>query len=168
MDFSELVLERYSVRKYLDKKVEKEKLDLILKAFQFAPTAANYQPFRLFVFKTKGKEDLFKKIYSPKWFSSAPLLLLGCVDESSAWVRSDKKNYAIVDIAIAFDHLILQAAELGLGTCWVAAFNPEKARELLKLPTNLEPIVFTPLGYPADSPRKKSRKKISELVEFVD
>lgn len=168
VEFSELILKRYSARNYSNKEVEKEKLDLVLNAFLFAPTAANKQPFKLFVYKTKGKEDLFKKIYSPEWFSKAPLLLLGCVDESKSWVRKDGKNYALVDLAIAFDHLVLQATELGLGTCWVAAFDPVKAKELLKLPKNLEPIVFTPLGYSTDFLGKKNRKNINELVTFVD
>ncbi|MCX6803421.1 MAG: nitroreductase family protein [Candidatus Diapherotrites archaeon] len=168
MDFSELVLKRYSVRSYSDKVVEKEKLTQILKAFQFAPSACNKQPFRLFVFKTKGKEALFQKIYPPNWFSKAPLVLLGCIDESRAWIRKDGKNYALIDLAIAFDHLVMQATELGLGTCWVAAFDPKKAKELLKLPANLEPVIFTPLGYALDSPAKKIRKELSEIVKFVD
>lgn len=168
MDFSDLVLKRYSVRQYSDAPVEKKKLDLILKAFQFAPTACNKQPFKLFVYKTKGREKDFFQIYDDEWFSSAPLVLLVCVDESRAWSRMDNKNYAFVDAAIAFDHLILQATELGLGTCWVAAFDPQKAKELLRLPNNLEPVVFSPLGYPADKIGKKSRKSLNELVEFVD
>jgi len=67
-------------------------------------------------------------------------------------------------MTIAMDHLILAVADLGLGTCWVGAFTPNAARNILKLPGDVEPIAFTPLGYPDDQPGYKSRKSIDELV----
>jgi len=81
-----------------------------------------------------------------------------------AWSRRDGVNYAVVDAAIAMDHLILAAADLGLGTCWIAAFDPTAAREVLQLPAEVEPIAFTPLGYPADTPGAKKRKPVADLV----
>jgi nitroreductase len=78
----------------------------------------------------------------------------------------DAKPYADVDVAIAMDHLILAATDLGLGTCWIAAFDPAVAREVLGLPGEVEPIAFTPLGYPADRPGRKRRKELSELVRY--
>jgi nitroreductase len=76
----------------------------------------------------------------------------------------DGKNYADVDATIAMDHLILAAADLGLGTCWIAAFDPKAAREVLGLPDDVEPLAFTPLGYPADNWRPKKRKSLAEIV----
>ena len=70
------------------------------------------------------------------------------------------------DLAIAMDHLILAAANAGLGTCWIGAFDAEAARELLALPDGVDPILFTPLGYPADEPKPKKRKELSELVRY--
>jgi nitroreductase len=81
-------------------------------------------------------------------------------------VRRDGKNYSDVDVAIAMDHLILAATELGLGTCWIAAFDPAAAREVLGLPEGVEPIAFTPLGYPAEQPGPKARKPLDELVRY--
>jgi nitroreductase len=78
----------------------------------------------------------------------------------------DRKNYSEVDVTIAMDHLILAATDLGLGTCWIAAFDPAAAREVLGLPDGVEPIAFTPLGYPADQPKPKKRKSLSELVRY--
>jgi len=83
-----------------------------------------------------------------------------------AWKRRDGKNYAEVDATIAMDHLILAATNEGLGTCWIGAFDPLAAREILGLPEDAEPIAFTPLGYPADSPRAKKRKSLKELVSY--
>ena len=76
------------------------------------------------------------------------------------------KPYVDVDVAITMDHLILAARSLDLGTCWVADFHPAAAREILGLPDGIEPIAFTPLGYPADQPRPKRRKSASELVRY--
>jgi nitroreductase len=83
-----------------------------------------------------------------------------------AWTRIDGKNYADVDTAIAMDHLILAAADQGLGTCWVAAFNPPAAREILRLSRDEEPVAFTPLGYPADEWKPKKRKALSSFVRY--
>jgi nitroreductase len=78
----------------------------------------------------------------------------------------DGKVYVDVDAAIAMDHLVLAATDVGLGTCWIAAFDPDAAREVLGLPEGVEPIAFTPLGYPADKPRTKKRKSLDDLVRY--
>jgi nitroreductase len=89
-----------------------------------------------------------------------------CAVPGEAWVRRDVVNYAFVDAAIAMDHLVLAATDLGLGTCWIAAFDPAAARQVLGLPEGVEPIAFTPLGYPAGRPGPKQRKALDELVRY--
>ncbi len=168
MEFIELVKKRYSVRAYKNDPVEDEKLDKILEAARFAPTAVNYQPFQIWVIKTDGKKEELKGIYQAEWFSEAPLVLCVCSIPENAWSRRDGKNYADVDAAIVMDHIILAATSLGLGTCWVGAFDVEEARKVLSLPEGVEPLVFTPLGYAADDLRPKSRKELSELVKYHD
>ena len=165
MDFSELIRTRYSVRAYKPDPVEEDKLQQVLDAARLAPTAANRQPFRLYVIPTAGREAELQRIYHRAWFTHAPLVLCICAAPGEGWVRMDGKGYTDVDAAIAFDHLVLAATELGLGTCWIAAFDPAAAREVLDLPADLEPIAFTPLGYPADKPRSKARKPLSDLVQ---
>ncbi len=168
MEFLDLVKNRFSVRSYKPDEVEEEKLNVILEAACLAPTAVNYQPFQLTVIKTQGLEDKLKRIYPANWFSEAPLVICLSVIPSKAWNRKDGKNYADVDGSIVMDHIILAATSLGLGTCWVGAFDPNAAREILDLPKNVEPLLFTPLGYPAEEPRVKQRKKLSEIVKFMD
>jgi nitroreductase len=108
-----------------------------------------------------------RRIYGREWFTQAPLVLCACGIPAQGWVRGyDGENYTVVDVAIAMDHLVLAAANLGLGTCWIAAFDPAAAREVLGLPDGVEPIAFTPLGYPADRPKSKRRKPLSELVRY--
>lgn len=166
MEFFELINKRYSVRAYQSKPVEQEKLNKVLEAANLAPTAANRQPFRIIVIHTRGKETELKRIYHRDWFSQAPLVICVCAVASEAWSRMDGKNYSDVDSTIAMDHLILAAADLGLGTCWIAAFDPDAAREILGLPDEVEPVAFTPLGYPADEWKPKKRKSLEEIVRY--
>jgi len=165
VEYSELIATRYSVRAYRPDPVEYEKLQAVLEAARLAPTAANRQPFQLVVMHTAGREGEIGKIYRRPWFVQAPLVIAVCAISSLAWVReSDRFNARLIDAAIVADHLILAAANLRLGTCWVAAFNVEAARNVLGLPDEAEPVIFTPLGYPADQPGPKIRKPLSELV----
>jgi nitroreductase len=165
MDFDTLIRERYSVRKYLPKPVEEEKLNKILEAAVLAPTAANRQAFRLIVVSTSGREDELKRIYAKDWFTQPPYVICACSLPTEGWTRKDGKNYSDVDVAIVMDHLILAAANQGLGTCWVGAFDPQAACQILNLPDDVEPVAFTPLGYPADEPGEKKRKTQDELVK---
>ena len=166
MEFSELIEKRYSVRAYKPHPVDDERLHQVLQAARLAPTAANRQPFQLIVIHTEGREAELKRIYGKDWFVHAPLVVCACGVPARGWVRRDGKSYCDVDVAIAMDHLILAAADAGLGTCWIGAFDPDAAREVLGLPDDVEPIAFTPLGYPADQPNPKKRKPLSDLVRY--
>ena len=165
MDFAKLTHARYSCRSYRPDPVPEEMVQKVLEAAAAAPTAVNRQPFRILVIGTKGREAELGRIYARDWFVQPPLILCICVETEAAWRRrQDGKSYGDVDAAIAFDHLILAATELGLGTCWIAAFDPAAAREVLALPEGVEPLVFTPLGFAADAPAPKKRKELGEIV----
>jgi nitroreductase len=166
MEFLELAKKRYSVRAYKNEAVEEDKLKVILEAARFAPTAVNYQPFQIIVIKTEGREEELKLIYQAEWFSEAPIVICVCAIPDNAWKRRDGKNYADVDATIVMDHIILAATSMGLGTCWIGAFDVNAAKEVLNLPEGVEPLIFTPIGYPADEIGEKKRKEISELVRY--
>jgi nitroreductase len=167
MEFSDLIAARYSVRAYRADPVEEEKLQYVLEAARLAPTAANRQPFQLIVLHTAGREEEIGRIYRRPWFVQAPMIIAVCAISSQAWVReSDRFNARLIDAAIVADHLILAATNLGLGTCWIAAFNVDAARDALRLPLEVEPVIFTPLGYPADVPGPRVRKPLVELVRY--
>ena len=168
MTFQELIKQRYSVRAYKPDDVPSDVIDIILEAAQLAPTAANRQSFRLFVIKKANFKEELKKIYPKDWFIQAPLVLGICGIPEKNWVRRDGKNYVDVDTAIVMDHVILAATELGLGTCWIGNFDPEEARKFLELSQDIEPVAFTPLGYPADHPGMKKRKPIEKLVHYIE
>jgi len=164
MEFSKVLLQRYSSRSYLPKRVEDEKLNAVLEAARLAPTAANLQPIKLIVIQTKDRKEDLRKIYNREWFTQARIVICAVGLLQKAWTRYDGKKYVSVDVAIAMDHLILTATSLGLGTCWIAAFDPVAAQNILGLPDDVEPIVFTPLGYPADKPKPKERKPLVDIV----
>lgn len=166
MEYFELIQKRYSVRAYKPDPVEDEKLQQVLEAARLAPTAANRQPYQIIVIHTEGRKADLKRIYQKDWFVEAPLLICAVGVPRMSWVRNDKRRYLDVDVAIVMDHLILAAADLGLGTCWVAAFDVVIARQILNLPADVEPLIFTPLGYPADQPETKERKALSDLVRY--
>jgi nitroreductase len=93
-------------------------------------------------------------------------LICVCAVKSEAWVSREKRNYVYVDVAIVMDHIILAATDLGLGSCWIGAFDKDEAREAFNLPDDLEPVVMTPLGYAADQPEPRERRSIEELVRY--
>ena len=166
MEFLELVEKRYSVRDYRSDDVEDEKLNTVLEAARLAPTAVNYQPFQIIVMHTKSRENELKRIYPAEWFVQPPLIICICAVRDKAWTRRDGKNFMDIDATIVMDHIILAATSVGLGTCWIGAFDAAATKEVLNLPEGIEPVLFTPLGYPADEPGTKIRKDLSELVRY--
>jgi len=164
MNFSELILHRYSVRAYHSDPVEPEKLNAILEAGRMAPTASNRQAFGIIVARPGADPEAFQRLYHREWMLQAPYLICICTLPEQAWKNVEAKNYADVDAAIVLDHMVLQAAELGFGTCIIADFNPPVARELFRLPEGVEPVLMFSLGYPADQPKPKMRKALSSLV----
>lgn len=166
MEFNEVIRKRYSTRSYRPDPIEEEKLNQILEAARLAPTADNRQPFRLIIIHTKGREEQLRRIYNREWFVQAPIIICACGVLTEGWVNRKGKSYMDVDVAIVMDHIVLEATNVGLGTCWVAAFDEDAAREVLGLPAHVVPIVFSPLGYPADQPSPKKRKSLDELIKY--
>lgn len=150
MSFIQLAKEqRFSVRKFKNQPVEKEKLDLILEAGRISPTACNYQPQRILVIEDAAVMAKLKQC--TRCHFDAPVVLLICYDKTTVW--KNRTNGTIggdVDASIVTTHMMLQVAELGLGTTWVGAFDHQKTRELFQLPDYLVPVALLPIGYPAD------------------
>ena len=168
--FLELAQSRYSVRKYSDKPVEKEKLEQILKAAQAAPTACNYQPWRVSVLQSP--EAIAKVRSLTRYAFNAPVVLFICANMDESWVGPDGHYAAPIDAAIVITHMMLEACDLGIGSCWVRGFDKNKIAEAYGLPANLEPVAFLPLGYPAEGshPAKgwhDKRKSLEETVEWL-
>ncbi|NLL51392.1 MAG: nitroreductase [Peptococcaceae bacterium] len=167
MAFIEIARKRYSVRKYKDLDIEKEKILQILEAARIAPSAVNYQPWHFIVLTEKKLIEQIAEVYPAKWLAKAPVIIVACGDHSKSWKRKDGKDHCDIDLAIAIDHITLAAADLGIGSCWVCAFEAAKCHEILSLPEHLEPVALLPMGYPLEeTPPAKNRKNIDEIVSW--
>jgi nitroreductase len=165
MDFLDLVKKRRSVRNYLDKPVDDGLLEKVLEAGRLAPSACNNQPLAFIVIKDRAAKARLENVYKREWFLRAPVIIAVCCDRSASWKSADGRDSCAIDAAIALDHMTLAAAECGLGTCWVCAFNAAEARKALMLPENVDPVAFCPLGHPGpEKALPKTRKQLHDLV----
>lgn len=158
MEFMDVIRKRRSIRRYKPNPVPDDVLNQILEAARLAPSGGHRQPWHFIVVRnpeTKAKLDI------PGWASSAPIVIVSCTDPtvSSRW-------YA-VDLAIAFEHIVLAAANFGLGTCWIGKMGfDETVKKALGIPEHMKVIAVTPLGYPDETPGPKERKSLSEIVHY--
>jgi nitroreductase len=170
MTFLEIAKNRYSSRKYANKPIEEEKLLKVLEAARIAPSAANRQPWLFYVIKEKENLKKITEVYHHDWLKEASVILVACADHKQSWIRSDKKVYSDIDLAIAIDHITLQATDLGLATCWICNFDVAKCRTILKLENYIEPIAIIPLAYPLDytdiDRHKVLRKPLDEIIHW--
>jgi nitroreductase len=151
MELMEAIRARRSVRSYKPDTVEPDKLDLVLEAARLAPSWKNQQCWNFIVIENK---DIIQKVVdlsSPKqsWIKAAPALIIVCGNPEASGKRNNM-DYYLADAALAFENLMLAAASLGLGTCWIGVFDEEPLKNFLQVPKNQKIVGFTPLGYPAD------------------
>jgi len=167
MDFDQVISKRFSVRSFTSQKVEKSLILEVLEAARPAQSAVNFQPWNFIVITDSEILTDFSEVYQRAWFKEAQACIVVCADHSLSWKRkSDGKDFADVDVAIAIDHLVLKATDLGLGTCWVCNFDVEMASKKLQLPDHIEPIALIPLGYTISEAPAKKRKPIAEMVHW--
>jgi nitroreductase len=163
MEFMDLVLKRRSIRKYKPEPVPKEDIEYVLEAARQAPSWANRQCWRYIVVSDEATR---KKITMREWAAKAPIVIVGCGDPTKAG-NLDGRPYYMLDMGISMEHLVLAAAEKGLGTCWIGGqFDEKVVREALGVPESHRVVALTPLGYPDESPAAKVRKPLAELVTW--
>ena len=167
MSVIEVIDKRYSVRGYQEREVERDNLLKILEAGRLAPSAVNFQPVHLYVLEKKEDQEKLYEVYGREWFKDAPVIIAICGDHTKSWKRKDGKDHCDIDAAIVVDHMTLTATELGLGTCWICAFDAQRCHELLALPEHMEVITLLTLGYASvEPPSQKKRITMDEFVTF--
>lgn len=162
MDVFEAIEKRRSVRSYTGEAIPEELMEILLRAARDAPSAKNIQPWRFILVTDKEALTSMVPICNNQGFvKDAGALIVGITED---------EKWADIDLTIALDHLSLAATTLGLGTCWIGAFDPEMMRETLKVPDEFDVTMCMTLGYPADEGRSPTKKSIKELVihEFFD
>lgn len=167
MDVSEAIKKRRSVRRYLDKPIEEEKLNNVLEAGRLAPSASNRQEWRFVVVRDgEVKRKLGEAANGQTFVGKAPVVIAACAVTDEHVMSCGQLSYPI-DVAIALDHISLAAVEQGLGTCWIGAFNEEKVKEILGIPEKVRVVELMPLGYPATQAMKdKNRLPFSKIVKY--
>jgi len=167
MKFIELAKKRASIRSYKSEPVSDEQLNEVMEAGRLAPTACNLQPFQFVVVREKENLAALAAAYFAPWFAEAPVVIAICTQPSKAWKRQhDGRCLIDVDGAIAADHMTLAAADIGLGTCWIGAFDPKIVRKVLGVPRTVEPLILLTLGHPNENGRPKTRLPIEKLVRY--
>lgn len=165
MDVSEAIRHRYSCRHYLDKPLEQEKLRAVLEAARHAPSAKNLQDWR---FVVVTDPELKKKVAAAAnnqtFLETAGAIVVACT--VSDHVMRCGQAIGPIDVAIAVEHMCLQATELGLATCWIGSFYPEKVKPIVGIPADVTIVELLAVGYPADSPKEHRREPMETMVTF--
>jgi nitroreductase len=158
VEFKEVIEKRRSIRKYKETPVAREKIKEILEAARIAPSAGHRQPWHFIVVEDKEK---IKKLAKSDWAADAPVMIVGLADKeaSPGWCEND--------LGIAFEHIVLAATDLGLGTCWMGQSNREDmVRELLDIPDHFKVVAVTPVGEVNEKPSPKERKSLDEIASW--
>ena len=167
MEFDRVIKERSATRKFSDKKVEQEKLDMILEAGRLAPTAKNLQPFQIYVINSS--EGLAKIDKASPCRYNAPVVLLVCGDKEIAFAKGNHSIYEM-DVSIVTTHMMLKATDIGVDNIWVEMFDESVLRLEFDIPDNLVPVCLLPIGYKAldcpESINHNKRKSIDDLVVY--
>ena len=168
MKVLDVIQKRRSVRKYKEDPIPEKALMRVLEAARLAPSGKNFQPWKFIIVKDKTlKEKLAQASAGQFFMAEAPIIIVGCgfPDNCYAHMGRYMKSWS-VDVTIALEHLILQAQEEGLGTCWIGSFEEEEVKTILNIPENVKVLALTPLGYPDEIPRFRGRKILDEIVSY--
>ena len=164
MTVMEAIEQRFSVRSYLDRDVEAEKLERVLEAARLAPSASNRQEWRFVVVRDAERRAALAQAASGQTFvGSAPVVIVACVAQASHVMRCGQPC-APIDVAIALEHIALQATAEGLGTCWIGAFDAAAVKAIIGAPEEVVVVELMPLGYPAGTAPEKKRLSLEEIV----
>lgn len=166
MDVFTAINERRSVRAYKAGEVEEEKLRKILEAARLSPSASNRQDWKFIVVRNKEtRKKLAKAAFGQSFIGEAPAVIVACGTESKAIMACGQPAHT-VNVSIACAFMILQATELGVGTCWIGAFKEDEVKKILEIPESVRVVAMIPLGYPDEHPSERSRKGLDQIVCF--
>jgi nitroreductase len=168
MSVLKVIKERKSVRRYKPGAIPEEVLFRVLEAARHSPSGKNLQPWKFILVKDSSLKQRIAKASNGQYFmAEAPLIVVACgfPDDCYSHMGNYMKSWP-VDVAIAMEHLILQAQEEGLGTCWIGAFEERDVKSILNIPDDVKVLALTPLGFPDVVPVSRGRKKLEEIISY--
>ena len=170
MDVLEAIKGRRSIRAFKSEDVPPEIVEKLIDAARWAPSAGNIQPWEFIIVRNPEiKRNLAKAALNQSFIEEAPVVIVVCADEvrsSQGYGVRGKTLYCIQDTAAATQNIHLAAYSLGLGTCWVGAFNEEEARKILEIPQGVRPVAIIPVGYPAEKPSARNRRPLNQIIHY--
>ena len=168
MDLFEAIKTRRSIRAFTREEISDREIEKILDAARWAPSAGNIQPWIFVVVKDPGtKRRLSEAALSQFFIEEAPVVIVVCADQERSRRGYGSRGadlYCIQDTAAATQNILLAAHALGLGACWVGAFNEEEVRLILKIPRGIRPVAIVPIGHSAEKPRTIFKRPLSEVI----
>ncbi len=168
MSVLKLIQERRSIRRYKEDSIPEDVLVRVLEAARWAPSGKNLQPWKFILVRDKVMKERLAMASAGQFFmAKAPIIVVACGFPEDCYSRMGRymKSWP-VDVAIALEHLILQAQEEGLGTCWIGSFEEKEVKALLGIPENVKVLALTPLGYPNEKPSSRRRKSLEEITAY--
>lgn len=166
MDIIDVIRNRRSIRSYSDEPVPREVIERLLEAGRLAPSASNRQEWRFVVVTDQGRRAaLARAAGNQRFVAEAPVVMAACAETDGHVMRCGQPSYPI-DVAIAVDHVTLQAVAEGLGTCWIGAFDEDEAKKVLGIPEEIRVVELLTVGYPAKPPARRSRLPLKKLIHW--
>ena len=164
MEFFELIRKRQSIRRWLDSPIEQTQLNCIFEAVNRAPSAGNFQAYEVYVLKSAEKrKEIAAATWDQAFIANAPVILAFCAHPSRCEYPG-AETYALEDTSIACTFAMLAVTALGLGSVWIGAFDPKAIARVMSLPEDQTPIALLPIGYPAETPERTSRRGVEDFV----
>jgi len=167
MELSEVIKGRRSIRAFKQQDVPEEAVEKLIDAARHAPSAGNIQPWEFVIARKPDTKKKLAQAAHQAFVEEAPVVIVVCADEkrsSRGYGKRGEKLYCIQDTAAATQNILLTAYSLGLGTCWVGAFNEKEAKKVLRTPSGMRPVAMIPVGYPNKTPSERDRRPLSQII----
>jgi len=169
MEIDEVIKKRRSIRAYKTQDVPEEFVEKLIEAASFAPSAGNIQPWKFVIAKKPETKKKLAQAANQAFVGKAPVVIVVCANEQRAEMGygfRGKTLYCIQDTAAATQNILLTAYSLGLGTCWIGAFNEEQARKAVNAPEEMRAVAIIPIGYPDEAPAQRNRRPLSQIMHY--
>jgi nitroreductase len=167
MELSEAIKKRRSIRAYKKQHVSEETVEKLIDAASLAPSAGNIQPWKFVIARKPDTKKKLAQAANQAFIEEAPVVIVVCANEkrsSMDYGFRGKTLYCIQDTAAATQNILLTAYSLGLGTCWVGAFNEDQAKKAINAPEEMRPVAIIPVGYPNEAPTQRNRRPINQII----
>ena len=171
MELEEAIKGRRSIRAFKPQDIPEGTVETLIDAARHAPSAGNIQPWEFIIARKLDTKKKLAQAAHQAFIGEAPVVIVVCADEkrsSSGYGNRGETLYCIQDTAAATQNILLTAYSLGLGTCWIGAFNENEAKKALKTPKGIRPVVMIPVGYPNKTPSQRGRRPLNQIVHHEE